>query len=32
VDYVAFAVLLGLILSLLVATGYATYRWRTWRS
>jgi hypothetical protein len=32
VGYVAFAVVIGLILSLLLTAGYATYRWRTWRS
>jgi hypothetical protein len=30
--YLAFAVLIALVLSLLVTTGYATYRWRTWQS
>jgi hypothetical protein len=30
--YVAFAVLIALVLSLLVTTGYAAYRWRTWQS
>jgi hypothetical protein len=32
VGYAAFAILLGLVGSLLVTTGYATYRWRTWGS
>lgn len=32
VGYTAFAVVIALILSLLVTTGYATYRWRTWQS
>lgn len=32
VGYAAFAVVIGLVASLLLTTGYATYRWRTWRS
>jgi hypothetical protein len=30
--YLAFAILIGLVLSLVLTTGYATYRWRTWQS
>jgi hypothetical protein len=32
VGYAAFAVLIALVCSLLVTTGYATYRWRRWRT
>lgn len=32
VGYVAFAIVIALVLSLLLTTGYATYRWRTWQS
>jgi hypothetical protein len=32
VGYIAFAVVIAQILSLLVTTGYATHRWRTWGS
>jgi hypothetical protein len=31
VGYAALAVLVALVCSLLATTGYATYRWRTWR-